>query len=264
MSRMNQSLNTLMSKSCALIARCIAVRLCAASAMVVLALLWPMQGTAADILSAADPAGGVVGRYPVGSIKSSKMADAALADVSKERSAIEARFVAEDQACHPQFFATSCMDQAKEHRRHALRQLHRIENEAHVFKRQARVAERDQALEGKGAPARADTQEGAKRQQAHESLGSRKAADGTSEEQASEAKRKVQTTIFSDRDARHEAKLKRLEVEEAGNAKKRAENVAAYEKKAQEAQARQKEVAAKKAEKDQKRRRQQSLLSDSK
>jgi colicin import membrane protein len=263
MSRMNQPLNAFMFKSRALIVWRIAVRLCAANAMAVLALFWPMQGTAADILPTADSTG-MVGRYPVGSIKSSKTADAALADVSKERSAIEARFVAEDQACHPQFFATSCMDQAKERRRHALRQLHRIENEAHVFKRQARVAERDQALERKDAPERAETQERAKRQQVHESVGSRAEVDGASDEKAPETKRKVQATIFSDREARHEAKLKRLEVEEAGIAKKRAESVAAYERKSQEAQARQKEIAAKKAEKEQKRRRQQSLLSDSK
>ncbi|MGH8806491.1 MAG: hypothetical protein ACREX0_01265 [Noviherbaspirillum sp.] len=207
--------------------------------------LWAQGADAKQTASAESR--NVAGRYPAGSIKSLEMADTALADVRRERAEIEARFSIEEQACHPKFFATSCVDEAKERRRQALAQLRPIEIEAGTYKRQARVTERDQALESKRKQAD---------QAGHKEDTEKTAAPAIDVDDASkpDGGRKVQTRIYSDRQVRHEAKLKRAREEEAAEAKKRAENVAAYEKKVQAAQERQREVEARKAEKEQKRR----------
>lgn len=197
----------------------------------------------------------VAGRYPAGSIKSVEAADAALEDLSKERSEIEARYTAEEQACHPKFFATSCVDQAKERRRQALMQLRKVELEANSFKRQERVRERDKAAADRQAKEQADRLERERAQQEKESK-----RDDAPQAEPPEAARNVQTTIFPDRSEQHEAKMKRLQEEDRANEKKRAENVAEYEKKVQAAQERQKKIAQRKAEKEEKRRAKQAPL----
>ncbi|HJV81523.1 hypothetical protein [Noviherbaspirillum sp.] len=185
------------------------------------------------------------------------MADAALADANKERSEIQARFAAAEQACQSKFFATSCIEHAKEHRREALMRLRAVEIEAHTFKRQIRVTERDQALASK-PPKEDSRREQAEHRKADRPTNGKSPAENAQEEKAVEPGRKLQTTIFSDRAARHEEKLKEIRAEEAANAKKRAENVAAYERKVAEAKEHQKQVEAKKAEKEEKRRSKQA------
>ncbi|WP_136418215.1 hypothetical protein [Herbaspirillum sp. ST 5-3] len=185
------------------------------------------------------------------------MADAALADANKERSETQARFAAAEQACQSKFFATSCIEQAKEHRREALMRLRAVEIEAHTFKRQIRVTERDQALAIK--PSQEDSRrEPGRHRKADRPINGKSPAENAQAEKAAEPGRKVQTTIFSDRTARHEEKLKEIRAEEAANAKKRAENVAAYERKVAEAKEHQKQIEAKKAEKEEKRRSKQA------
>ncbi len=200
----------------------------------------------------ADIPAGVAGRYHEGTIQSIDTADAALVDVGKERPKIEARFIAEEQACHPKFFATSCLEKAKERRRSDLMQLRKIEIEAHTFKRQARVAERDQALANKQAADR--LQQGKNAEVATENP-----VESRQQEKTPEATRNVQTKIFSNRSARHETKLKQISLDEAADAKKRMENVAAYEAKTAQALARQKKIESNKAEKEQKRKSKQAM-----
>jgi colicin import membrane protein len=204
----------------------------------------------------------VAARYPSGSINSVEMAETALAEVRQERAEIEARLIKEQQACHPKFFVTACVDEAKERRRRALAQLRPIEIEANTFKRQARVTARDQALEKKRKPEATDNA-GRLEQEGRAEKKTAAPADDAVEPSKSDGDRKVQSKIFPDRQARHDAKLKRAQEEEAAQAQKRAENVAAYEKKVQAAQARQKEVEARKAEKEQNRKMKEAPSADS-
>ncbi len=82
----------------------------------------------------------------------------ALAAANQERAEIEARYNVEEQSCHTKFFATSCIDAAKERRRKELMQVRSIEIEANTYKRQARVAARDRALADRQAKEAADRQ----------------------------------------------------------------------------------------------------------
>lgn len=199
--------------------------------------------------SASHPAS-VSERYPAGSIKSVEAADAALADVGRERAEIEARFAAEEQACHPKFFATSCVDEAKDRRRQALSQLRNVELEANAFKRRERVAEREKAAAQRQAEEEAGRQERVREQR--ESQG----ADSAPQERTETAK--AQARASSNREAEHAAKLKRLEEEDHANAQKRAENAAAYERKVRAAEERKKKVAQRKAEREAERRAKQA------
>lgn len=184
-------------------------------------------------------------RYPTGSIRSISDADAALAEAAKERAEIEARYLVEEQACHPKFFTTSCIEQAKDRRRISVSALRPVEIEANAFKRQARVRERDKAL--------AERLEGdeRERQERISNLPTRQPDPVAGGVEA--PPRQVQPTLFSNRSEQHEAKVKRTRTDEAAGAEKRAEKIVAYEKKKQDALARQQKVAQRKAEKAQKR-----------
>ncbi|GAB3537368.1 hypothetical protein GCM10027343_00280 [Noviherbaspirillum agri] len=191
-----------------------------------------------------DASTAIVERYPAGSIKMVEGADAALADVGRERDAVEARFSAEEQACHPKFFATSCVEQAKERRRQALAKLRKVELEANAFKRQDRAQERDKALAERQEQAEADRleRERALREKPAESKGVPQHEKRITERSA--------PAIFPDRVAEHEAKMQRLQQEELAGEKRRAEKVADYEKKVKAAQERQRKVAERKAKKE--------------
>src|SRR3990172_12777682 len=67
--------------------------------------------------------------FPAGTIRTADMADQALADVSMVRTQIESQFTVEEDACYPTFFASSCLDDAKERRRAALARIRPVEIE---------------------------------------------------------------------------------------------------------------------------------------
>lgn len=186
-----------------------------------------------------------VARYPAGSIQSVEVAEQALADVGKERAEVEQRFVVEKNACLSRFFASSCEGDAKERRRAALEQLKAVEVEANAFKRRERVAERDRALEERRAQEEKDRQDRMRQQNERVSQPRQQGAPQRSAEEAAQAEAKS-----SERQARHQEKLKRIEAEEAAKAPERAKNISAYQKKVQAAQARQQEIERKKAEKE--------------
>ena len=187
-----------------------------------------------------EQASGLSTRYPAGSIQSVEMADHALADVERERAAIEARFANEERGCYKLFFANSCREHAREQRRAALTALHPIEVEANIFKRRERVSERDKALEERRVKDEAEME----RRQAEMQQKTREPKTAKPE------KDHGKSVNIDDRQARHEEKLRRLQAEDAANAQKRAENIAAYERKVRESEERQREVAAKKLEKE--------------
>lgn len=185
-------------------------------------------------------------RYPKGSIDSVETADRALGEVARARSAINARFEQEQQACMPNFFATSCIDKAKEKQREDLKRLRPIELESNTIKRQARVEKRDADLADRLEKAEAKRLEAENAPPAAPRLPKAEAPRNPAPAGGE------RTT--DDRVAEHEARMKALEAKEAAEAPKRAARAEAYERKVQESKARQEEVARRKAEKEAKRR----------
>jgi colicin import membrane protein len=217
----------------------------------------------------------LLSRFPAGSINSVETADSALEQAAKERSAIEAKFASEERECYQRFFMNNCIDAAKERQRQALKQVRPVEIEANAFKRQERVIERDQALAEKAAQEEREKPLRLQQQQENEAAAAQKAAKAAQEEKEKSLKlqqqqeneaaaaqkaakanqpKSVERQSGSDqRSAQHEAKLKQLQAQEVANAQQRAANVAAYEKKVREAQEHQRQVEAKKQEKERQR-----------
>jgi hypothetical protein len=165
-------------------------------------------------------------------------ADATLAQVERDRDAVNDEFAASERVCATKFFVNNCLDKAKEKRRVALAGLRAIEVEAQHFKRADSVAKRDADLAER---ARKDAEEQALR--AAQPPKAPKVVD--QQPPAPPSGRKV-----ADREADHEARLKREAAREAADAGKRAAKVEAFEKKKAESERRQAEVAKKKAEND--------------
>jgi hypothetical protein len=216
----------------------------------------------------ADSSAGLPQRYPARSIQSVDVADQALADVAKERSRIETQFANDQRACHAKFFMTSCLDTAKEQRRQALAQIRSIEIEANAFKRQTRAAEHDRILTDKRAEQEAAALKRKNDQKDKEGATNGSVTEGNAPPQPpvkkeADGKQRTMKPAKPDRSAhdgeaadsavQRRARHQRTQAEEAADAQKRAENVAAYEKKVQDAEARQRDVAAKKAEKERQR-----------
>lgn len=180
---------------------------------------------------------GLTARYPSGSIQSTDTANRALLDVERQRAMLEQKYAAEQHICYSKFLATSCLDAAKESRRLALARIRKVEVEANSFIRGARVVERDKHLAEKRAtetsnppnPPKPVTEPPAKQ-----------AAQPAAEGAANGEQRVI----------KHDAKLRRQQRAEQDDAQKRAEDVAAFDKKASDAAVRQRDVAAKKAEKE--------------
>lgn len=182
-------------------------------------------------------------------VDSLEMADQVLMENKQLRARIEEQFAAEKLACADKFFVTACEDEARERRRTALVSVRSREVEANAFKRKLRTAERDAALAEKN-PGSGDIQKPRKESMPKEER--RPASDsGGGRDSTAEAVDQARFTQvgYSDREQRHEEKLKRLQAEEDANAARRAERVLAYEKKVRESEARQKEIALNKAEK---------------
>ena len=176
---------------------------------------------------------GLTAQYPSGSIQSSETANRALAEIEQQRNMLDQKYAAEQHECYQKFFATSCEDAAKERRRVALEKIRKIEIEANAFLRSDRVLQRDKKLAEKRASDAANPPK---------PLADLPVKQAT---QSSADKEKENR----ERIANHEAKQKRQQQDQVSDAAKRAENVAAYQKKVQDAEARQKDVAEKKAEK---------------
>lgn len=150
-----------------------------------------------------------------------QQADARLADAAQVRASVEARFAERERICYAKFFVNHCLDQAKEERRAALSSLRAIEIEASHFKRADAVEQRDRALAAENA--KAEAQPPVPRPV--------KAAPQPAAAPRARAARQPPPVAVTD-DA------------------KRAANVAAYEKKRNASLQRQREIAAKQAERE--------------
>ena len=168
-------------------------------------------------------------------LQSVEQADRELARVARERAAIEAVFGAAEQVCYTKFWTTNCLDAAKEKRRSGLASLRVVEVEAERYKRKAAVDQRDREL----AKAEQEFQEQQARIAAAPPKPPREAADTAPPKPAP-----------VERAAQHGAKARPTAAQDQADAAQRAANVAAFEKKRQDAEQRQREVTAKKAEHD--------------
>jgi colicin import membrane protein len=183
----------------------------------------------------------LLARYPAGSIHTTEDANRAGDDVHKMHTLIEAQFAEEQKICYPRFFATSCLNDAKEHHRVALTKVRAIEIEVNKFKRRANVIARDKAQAAKHDKEAAEL--AAKPKENQEPIAN---VVPESSQAASAAKPQAKN---DNRIVKHQIEAKKRQEAEAENAKQRASHIAAYEKKRQESEARQREIAAKKLEK---------------
>lgn len=176
----------------------------------------------------------VVTRYPSGTIQSVDVANKALQDVETQRSALDKKYAAEQHDCYAKFFATDCLDAAKERHRVGTEKVHKVEVEANAFIRSDRVVQRDKNLAEKRA------NESANPPKPLTDLPIKTATPQSDADRAKDHQQRI---------ADHDAKMKQLQQDQANDASQRAANVAAYNKKIQDAQARQADVAKKKEEK---------------
>jgi hypothetical protein len=181
-------------------------------------------GTAPEVAPVAAPA----------TIHSVEQADQRLGAVVRERAAIAARFAAREQVCYEKFFVNHCLDEAKERRRIALATQRAIEIEAERYKRQAKVDERDRALEKADAEYQAEE--------------ARMIAEPPAPPQAGEVP-PPRAGSAAGRIVQHKERAKQSAERERADAGKRAANVAAFEKRKAESEERQRTVEQRKAEK---------------
>ncbi len=218
------------------------------------------ESVAAVSPSAEQTIASVVERYAPGSIASTEIANRALEDVRRERDVVESQFAHEEAACYQKFFVTSCMDAAKDRKRMALKQLRAIEVEANARNRRAAVEKKDQALSERQAKKEASVVEKVDAQDSGTQNGlpasaqdiadvenrSRQAAPSS----AASAIPSKESTVPQSEEPAQQAK-------ENAEARKRAENIKAFEKKQQRSLERQQKLAEKKKEKEKKQAQQQ-------
>jgi len=184
-------------------------------------------------------------RFPAGSIQSADDADRALSEVKKERAAIETRFAGEERDCSSRFFINTCTDVARERRRAAMTSVRAVEIEANALKREMRVSQREKELAEKQlkisvgadvgtAPVSADKEDAVADSALRDMPGNVvRSADAATPATVATQPHKRPTAAPTDTD--------------------RSARITAYDKKVGEAQARQRQVEARKAEREKKR-----------
>jgi hypothetical protein len=177
---------------------------------------------------------GLAAKYPSGSIQTQESAEQALREVDQQRAGVEQKFATQQHDCYAKFFATKCLDAAKEERRVSLAQIRKVEVDANSYIRAERVVQRDRNLAEKRARGAANPPK-----PLSEAASKQPGTQGAPHD-PKEGERRI---------AEHEAKVKTQQQDEAGKAAERAAKVEAYNKKVADAEQRQREVAQKKAEK---------------
>jgi hypothetical protein len=169
-----------------------------------------------------------------------EQADAKLAEVAAARAKVHQEYAADEQVCNDKFFVNHCLDEAKEKRRLALSGLRAVEVEANRYKRQAAVDKRDAELADR---LKKDAEEEARRAAAPPAPHVERGAAAPSAKPGPSAEQ---------RQAEHDAKERRRLAQEAADAPKRAEKVAAFEKKQAESEQRRARIAERMAERAEK------------
>jgi hypothetical protein len=186
-------------------------------------------------------------RFQPGSIQSGEAAEQALSEAGRRRAEIAARFAADERACMKRFFVNSCVADAREHERHGLAEVRKVEVEAKAVQRRLHIEERDREL--------AEKQTERERKESGRSTGS-VPIPAVSLTSANASGRDATDVApaggMSDREARHDAKLRRIAEKERADAQKRAEKAAAYDRKILDVQKHQQAVEARTAKAEKK------------
>ncbi len=212
--------------------------------MAAAALMLCLQGASAE-----EDVQAWAARHAPGTIQSVEMADQVLLEAEAERQQIEARYRAEQNLCYDKFFTSNCLNEAAERHRTALKLVRPVEIEANAYKRRAKVDERDRNLAEQQLRDQQEAAQRAEQQRQKQAETAAKMERSAREAQAAAANSKRHEGAAQKRVAEHEARLKKAREEEAANAAQRERNIAEYEKKRQASEARQREIAANKAEK---------------
>ncbi|MGN6703991.1 MAG: hypothetical protein ACTHKB_13650, partial [Burkholderiaceae bacterium] len=179
-------------------------------------------------------------------IESHAQADQGLADAAAARKEVEARFAEESRGCQQRFFATSCLDDAKERRRAALKEIRAREIAADAYLRRERADERDAALRKKAEDDAARRAEAPPPKPRPEPRAERESQPTGRPAQSDH----VHLPSGPTRPPREATKKPQPSAADlAAEAARRAENVKAYEEKARESAQRQREIAEKKRQK---------------
>ncbi|MFZ1179954.1 MAG: hypothetical protein WAN92_00265 [Herbaspirillum sp.] len=164
-------------------------------------------------------------RYSSGAAMSVEDADAILAEAGKEREVINDQHIDDQRACYHRFFASSCLEDARERNRIALKQVREVEVAARARRRQIMADDHDKALAGQ-----------------------QKAASETRQQRLSDRRHQSEGQAGS-RVKAHQAQLRRKQADEAARAPQHAANEQAYQKKIQQAEARRKKIEVRKQKK---------------
>jgi colicin import membrane protein len=189
----------------------------------------------------------LVDRYPAGSITTQEIANRAGEDIHKMHGMTNTQFANDQKTCYQKFFATDCLSDAKERHRKANEQVARVEVEANKFKRRTNAVKREKQLADKRDKETAEAKEVNTLQNQPSNrvaeyggtLYDSKENSVTPQAQPVQAEKKV-------------TPQKRKKSPEKADSQKHAENISAHERKVRDAEARQKRLAAKKAEKERK------------
>jgi hypothetical protein len=177
---------------------------------------------------------GLAAKYPGGSIQTEESAEQALREVDQQRAAVEQKFATQQHDCYSRFFATKCLDAAKEERRISLAQIRKVEVDANSYIRAARVVERDRNMAEKRA------REASNPPKPLSEAASKQNGSQSAPHDPNEGERRV---------AEHEAKMKTQQQNDAAKVDERAAKAEAHKKKVADSEQRQRDVAQKKAEK---------------
>lgn len=175
------------------------------------------------------------GQHAVTPTTSVEEADARLLDVTTKRAAAEATYADSERYCYTKFFVNNCLDKAKEIRRAVLVDLRAIEIEAEHFKRADAVDKRDASLAEQNAQAEAD-------------LATRLAQPVKTPSPPQPIKTPT-GPLLAQREAEHAAKVQQQQAKDAAEAAPRAAKAAAFERRKAESLQKQKNIAAKQAQK---------------
>ncbi|MEO8169358.1 MAG: hypothetical protein ABI575_00645 [Oxalobacteraceae bacterium] len=188
--------------------------------------------------------------YPAGSITTIDAAQAARQQAASEKARVEQQYAQDEQACGAAFFVNACRDKVKESRRAALEAVRQVEIEADTLIRRIHAAGKDQALGDRRLEKAVEAVriEQDARQRAQETA--QKQARNAQQSQQRMANEQLHLQDAAQRTADHQARQQHPAINATAEVQKRAANVAAYEEKIRKAQAHQRDLAAKKAEKN--------------
>lgn len=203
-------------------------------------------------MAASASAQSALANHVPGSIHSVDEADQLLQQVAQQRQQIEVQNAIRQNACYDRFFVSACLAKVGEQHRVALSLANQVEIDANVYKRRAKVEERDQNLEAQRRLDIQDREDRARQQAAREASSAEKMRQHEQDAKSAAQREQQFEGAAQQRVIEHQLREQRRAAGEAAAAAQRAENVRKFNQKGLDAAKRQQAVAQKKAEKAEK------------